>query len=154
MMSPHSSVVVKTLAGRLDRTAVAGFRRDMQALLRNDPPRVVLDFCTVTHLDSAGLEALLSSLSAIVRHDGELKLAALSPQAATILEVSRIGRFFEIFRTVEDAVRSFDVFVPGVSEFPDPWNSFAAVLNFPPAEDPKPDLEQDQRKTGTWGAAI
>jgi len=79
-MNPYSSVVVKTLAARLDRNQVAAFRRGMQELLRLDQPRIVFDFCSVTLLDSAGIEFLLHCLSVIVRRDGELKLAALSPQ--------------------------------------------------------------------------
>jgi anti-anti-sigma regulatory factor len=82
----------------------------MQDVVRMDQPRVVFDFCSVTHLDSAGIDFLLNCLSAIVRRDGELKLAALSPQAATVLEITRVGRFFEVFPTAEDAVRSFDFF--------------------------------------------
>ena len=109
-MSPYSSVIVKTLTARLDRNQVAAFRRGMQDVVRMDQPRVVFDFCSVTHLDSAGIDFLLNCLSAIVRRDGELKLAALSPQAATVLEITRVGRFFEVFPTAEDAVRSFDFF--------------------------------------------
>ncbi len=133
-MNPNSSVVVKILAERLGRGEVAAFRREMQAVLRMDQPRIVFDFCSVTHLDSAGIESLLHCLSAIVKRDGELKLAALSPQATMILEITRVGRFFEVFPTVEDAVRSFDVFVPNTHDFPEPWNLFRA-----PADPQKPD---------------
>jgi anti-sigma B factor antagonist len=134
-MNSDSPVVVKTLAGRLGRSEVASFRRDIQDVLRSDHPHIVFDFCSVTHLDSAGIESLLHCLSAVVRRDGELKLAALSPQAATILEVTRVGRFFEIFPTVQDAVRSFDVFVPNSHYFPEPWNLVrAASDNHQPAD--------------------
>jgi anti-sigma B factor antagonist len=134
-MNPYSSVVVKTLAARLDRNQVAAFRKGMQELLRRDQPRVVLDFCSVTHLDSAGIEFLLNCLSAIVRRDGELKLAALSPQAATVLEITRVGRFFEIFPTVEDAVRSFDAFLPNAPDSPEPWDLFRTGLDNPKPAD-------------------
>jgi len=126
-MTPYSPVVVKTLTARLDRNQVAAFRRGMQEVLRMDQPRVVFDFCSVTHLDSAGIDFLLNCLSAIVRRDGELKLAAVSPQAATVLEITRVGRFFEIFPTVEDAVRSFDAFLPNAPSFPEPWDLFRAA---------------------------
>jgi len=107
----------------------------MQELLRLDQPRIVFDFCSVTLLDSAGIEFLLHCLSLIVRRDGELKLAALSPQAATVLEITRVGRFFEIFPTVEDAVRSFDAFLPNAPDFPEPWDLFrTASENHKPAE--------------------
>jgi anti-anti-sigma factor len=134
-MNPYSSVVVKTLATRLDRNEVAAFRKGIQEVLRRDQPRVVFDFGSVTHLDSSGIEFLLNCLSAIVRRDGELKLAALSPQAAMILEMTRVGRFFEVFPTAEDAVRSFDSFLPNAPNFPEPWDLFRTGSdNHRPAE--------------------
>jgi anti-sigma B factor antagonist len=101
----------------------------MKELLRRDRPRVVFDFGSVTHLDSPGIELLLDCLSSIVRHDGELKLAALSAQATTVLEITRVGRLFEIFPTVEDAVRSFDAFLPNASNLPAPWDLFRTTSN-------------------------
>jgi anti-sigma B factor antagonist len=135
-MNSDSSVVVKTLAIRLDRNQMATIRQGMQDVLRLNQPRVVFDFGSVTRLDSAGIEFLLDCLSAIVRRDGELKLAELSPQAATVLEITRVGRFFEIFPTVKDAVRSFDAFLPNTPHSPEPWDLFRAASEaHEPAED-------------------
>jgi anti-sigma B factor antagonist len=135
-MDPYPSVVVKSLTARLDRNQVAAFRRGMQELLRMDQPRVVFDFGSVTHLDSAGIDFLLNCLSAIVKRDGELKLAALSPQAATVLEITRVGRFFEVFPTVKDAVQSFDACLPNTPNSPEPWDLFrAASETHRPSED-------------------
>ena len=36
-------------------------------------------------------------MRAAVKHDGDLKLASLSPQAAVVLELTRTGRLFEIY---------------------------------------------------------
>jgi anti-sigma B factor antagonist len=134
-MNPYSAVVVRTLADRFDRSEVASFRREMQQVLRRDRARIVFDLSSVTHLDSAGIRFLLDCLSAIVRRDGELKLAALSPQAEMILGITRVGRFFEIFPVAEDAVRSFDAFLPTGRDYPAPWDLFrAAPDNHKPAE--------------------
>jgi anti-sigma B factor antagonist len=141
-MDAYSSIVVKTLAKRLGRSEVAAFRQEMQNVLRLDQPRIVVDFGSVTHLDSAGVEALLHCLSASVRRDGELKLAALSPQAVAILEMTRVGRLFEVFPTVEEAVRSFDVFLPNAHDFPEPWNLFRAA---PDKQKPVANLTGDQQ---------
>jgi anti-sigma B factor antagonist len=101
----------------------------MEELLRTDQPRVVFDLGSVTQMDSPGIEFLLSCLSSIMKRDGELKLAALSAQAATVLEITRVGRLFEIFPTVEEAVRSFDAFLPNASDFPEPWDLFRTASN-------------------------
>jgi anti-anti-sigma factor len=126
-MSVNSSVVVKTLPERLSRPERAKFRQEMQRILVTDQPRVVLDFESVTQLDSAGIEVLLNCLADVTQRDGELKLADLSPQAAVILNISRVGRFFEIFPTVADAVESFNVSPADAGDFSEPWNSLFTV---------------------------
>ena len=54
----------------------------------------------VRHIDAAGVEVLLQCMRAAVKRDGDLKLAALSSQAAIVLELTRTGRLFEIYETV------------------------------------------------------
>lgn len=123
-MSDQSEVVVKTLPERCDPIHSPGFRHEMRMLARTDQPRIVLDLSAVKDFDSTSIETLLHCLSAVVRADGELKLAALSPEAAIILGMTRVDRFFEIFSTVEEAVHSFDSFSAD-SHLQAPWNSFS-----------------------------
>ena len=58
-----------------------------------------------------------------MKRDGDIKLANLSPAAATILELMRVDRLFEIFDTAEEATRSFQAVT--VQEIPQnlPWYS-------------------------------
>ena len=57
---------------------------------------------------------LLHCMAEVMKRDGDLKLAALSPQSAVVLEMTRTDRLFEIYQTASDAVRSFRVFIPQV----------------------------------------
>lgn len=127
-MSTHGAVVVKGLGSKLGPSELVLFRQEMQQVLQVDEPRVVLDLSAVKHLDSPAIDTLIHCLSAVVRADGELKLAALSPEAATILAITRVDRFFEIYATVEDAVKSFD-FAPAADEASDPWNALPKVMD-------------------------
>jgi anti-sigma B factor antagonist len=155
-MNHCSTVVVKTLAERLERSTVAAFRREMQELLRMDQPRIVFNFCSVTRLDSGGIEFLLDCLTAVVRRDGELKLAALSPQAETILQITRVGRVFEIFGTAEEAVRSFDFFLLNANNFAEPWDLFRATSGNPETVEKLAGMSaaaDENRKAARRGAA-
>ncbi|HEY7615989.1 MAG TPA: STAS domain-containing protein [Terriglobales bacterium] len=127
-MNNQAEVVVKNLGERLGPSELALLRQEMQQVLQAEQPRVVLDLSTLRYMDSPAIDTLIHCLSAVVRADGELKLAALSPQAAAILAITRVDRFFEIFPTVEDAVKSFD-FVPAADEASEPWNNFARVMD-------------------------
>jgi anti-anti-sigma factor len=121
-----SGVTIKTLPPRLDAAELSAFTQVMQPVLESDSPQLVLDLSAVKYLGSAGIEFLLECLSVVVRRDGDMKLAALSPESAALLALTRVERFFEIFHTVEDAVQSFDTFVAENENFAEPWNSFGA----------------------------
>jgi anti-anti-sigma regulatory factor len=96
-------------------------------LLRSDRPQLVFDFSAVRRMDAAGVDMLLQCMSEVMKYDGDLKLAALSPQAAVVLELTRADRLFEIYDSVSDAVRSFSGFLPNAMRKYAEWGVTAAV---------------------------
>ena len=52
------------------------------------------------HIDAGGIDVLLQCMREAMKRDGDLKLAALSPQAAVVLELTRTDRLFEIYEIV------------------------------------------------------
>ena len=76
---------------------------------------------------------LLECMADVMKYDGDLKLAALSPQAAVVLELTRADRLFEIYDTVSDAVRSFSGFLPNAMRKYADWGATTAA----PAADPR-----------------
>jgi len=85
------------------------FMRAVQPELRRDRPRVVVDMSTVKDMDTAALDMLLECMSQVARRDGAVKLAGISPQAATVLELTRMDHIFEMFPTVSEAASCFSV---------------------------------------------
>jgi len=105
-------VVVKRMPERVNVRTAREFLRDVRPFLSADRPQVVFDLSQVRQLDAAGVEMLLRCMSEAHRRDGDLKLAAPSPQACVVLELTRTERLFEIYETSTDAVRSFSGFLP------------------------------------------
>ena len=66
----------------------------------------------VRHIDAAGIDVLLQCMREAMKHDGDLKLASLSPQAAVVLELTRTGRLVRDLRELDAAVKSFSSFLP------------------------------------------
>jgi anti-sigma B factor antagonist len=97
---------------RLNQKQARMFLRDIQPLLNTDRPQLVFDCSLIRQMDAAGVDMLLHCMAEIMKRDGELKLAAVSPQAAVVLELTRTDRLFEVFETSGDAVRSFYRFLP------------------------------------------
>jgi anti-sigma B factor antagonist len=112
METSSRPVVVKRMPERLNARTARDFLRDVEPFLSIDRPQLVFDLAEVQQLDVAGVEMLLRCMSEAHKRDGDLKLAALSQQAAVVLELTRTERLFEIYETSVDAVRSFSGFLP------------------------------------------
>ena len=100
-------VVIMQLPEELNRETAKNFLQELRPLLESHRPRVILDCSQVRYIDGVGVEMLLQCLEEAMKRDGDLKLSAVSPQSAVILEFMRVDRVFEVFPTSEDAVRSF-----------------------------------------------
>ena len=120
-MLTNGPVVVMQLPEQLNLDGVRSFLPELEPLLDCHRPRIVLDCSQVRYLDSAGVEMMLQCLEEAMKRDGDLKLAALSPESEVILELMRVARVFEAFATSEEAVRSFNA-VPVEGVVPEtPW---------------------------------
>jgi anti-sigma B factor antagonist len=110
-MTTGKPVVVKQLPEVLDAERSQALLREVTPLFENDHPRLVFDFSAVRHMDSAGVELLLRCAEEAIKRNGDLKLAAVSPQLTVVLEMTRIDRLFEIFDNCTDAIESYHRFV-------------------------------------------
>jgi anti-anti-sigma factor len=120
-------IVVVQVPENLNFGEVNNFMRELGPLLESNRPRIVFDCSQVRSIDSAGVEMLLQSLEEALKRDGDLKLAALSPEAEVLLELMRVARVFETFESCEEAIRSFNA-IPADAVSPDvPW--YASVFN-------------------------
>ncbi len=120
-MLTSGPVVIMQLPEELNVKEVQGFLHEMGPLLESNRPRVVLECSQVRSMDSAGVEMLLRCLEEVLKRDGDLKLAALSPEAEVILEIMRVARVFEIYPTSEEAVRSFNAIPADAIPQDAPW---------------------------------
>jgi anti-sigma B factor antagonist len=106
-MTTPRPVVVKQLPAQLKLGQVQEFLREVSPLITSDRPCIVFDFSQVTQIDSAGVDMLLHCMEQAMKRNGDLKLAAIPPSSAVILELTRVDRLFEVFETSSEAVDSF-----------------------------------------------
>lgn len=69
--------------------------------------KVIFDLSQLRFIDSSGLGAFLSMQRTLNKQGGMLKLAHLNQSIQTMFEIVSMHRIFDIFPTVEDAVKSF-----------------------------------------------
>jgi len=123
---------------KMNLTQARKFLKEVQPFINSDRPQIVFDMSQVRHIDAAGVDVLLQCMRAAVKHDGDLKLAALSAHAAVVLELTRTGRLFEIYESSTSAVKSFSSFLPNaIRQFePHATHAALAVQTIAVAEDP------------------
>ncbi|HJR57865.1 MAG TPA: STAS domain-containing protein [Vicinamibacterales bacterium] len=90
------------LSERIDSLAGQGFTK------------VVVDLHDVTLVDSGGIGVLAAKFLSLRRRGGDLRLARLTERTERVLSVTHLLTVFEIFESVEQAVRSFGSVPSGV----------------------------------------
>jgi anti-sigma B factor antagonist len=91
----------------LSANNVKDFKSKISDLLTPDA-RIVLDMSSLKFIDSSGIGALVSYASNLNLLNGTLKLCNVTTQVRNLLELVRVQRFFQVFDTRDEAVRSFD----------------------------------------------
>jgi len=100
----NPSAMLIRLSERFSRYEARTLAAELESRLLNDQPCLIVDFSRVKQIDSAGLNMLLACMVKIARHDGAVQLGEVSPEAAIMLELTRMDSIFDLFpRISEDA---------------------------------------------------
>ena len=106
-MLSHRPVIVIEMPEQLDSVGARAFIEELNPLLDFPCPRLVFECSQIRYLDSAGIEMMQHCLEEAIGRQGDLKLAAVSPEAETVLELLEKAGVFQEFASSEEAVRSF-----------------------------------------------
>ena len=85
----------------------SGFRATVENLLSTGATKLVVNLEQVTHVDSAGLGALIEAHRNTKANGARLKLSNLGPKFKQALEVARLLPIFETCPTEAAAVADF-----------------------------------------------
>jgi anti-anti-sigma factor len=83
--------------------------RELKTKLTGEPPLVIVDLSRVTEMDCAGLDGLLVCMQEIAKQDGAIQVRAISPEAATLLELCRMDRLLQKFPSMPPRTLGFAV---------------------------------------------
>jgi anti-sigma B factor antagonist len=120
-MYSSGPIIVMQVPERLNQAEAEVFLGELQPMLESERPRIVLDCSEVQYMESAGVEMLLRCMEEAMKRDGDVKLAAVAPASAVILELMKVDRLFEVFDTSDEAVRSFHAVPAFASPANQPW---------------------------------
>ncbi|HZP17833.1 MAG TPA: STAS domain-containing protein [Terriglobales bacterium] len=110
------STIAVNLPEVFDASEARRLKRELEKKIAGSQPFVIVDFSRVKKLNVAGLETLLACMQTIARRDGALQIAGISPEAATLLEMTRMYRLFSMFPGFSLDAPAFQVAPEPVSE--------------------------------------
>jgi anti-sigma B factor antagonist len=84
------------------------FREKIHSLAEEGNIHVVIDLAGVKYINSCGLGSLVCALTTLRRVGGDLRLANLGEHVRKLLEITQLTKTFEVYPTLENAVRQFN----------------------------------------------
>ncbi len=93
----EKGILVLSPQGSLDASYVPSFKKDCSLFANKDSQKILIDCSALDFIDSTGLGALLSLLRKIEAKQGRLAFAHLSSEVASIFEITRLHKLFEVF---------------------------------------------------------
>ena len=96
-------ITIAALTGELDIASAPALRDQLLSLLRPSSSWLVIDLSKVSFCDASGLAVLVNTERRARLLGGFLRLAAVSPQAGRVLNITGLHRHLAIFPTVEAA---------------------------------------------------
>jgi anti-sigma B factor antagonist len=84
----------------------ASLRDAIKSMLTTNK-QIVLNLGGINYIDSGGLGTLVALYSTAQNAGGSVRLASLTQRVGDLLQVTKLLTVFEVFDTVEEAVKSF-----------------------------------------------
>jgi len=103
----HKNVTVVAVTGRVDSATAPDLEAALKKLVDNNKVQLVLDLKEVEYMSSAGLRAMVSTLKAVKRLNGDLRLSTPSPRVEEVLRLAGLTSIFSIHSSREEAIASF-----------------------------------------------
>jgi anti-anti-sigma factor len=104
------SVTIVDLSGSLMLgTSTVVLRQAMSDLLARQRSNIILNFRSVTGIDSAGVGEVIASFKTTKNQEGRLKLLNPPQKVSDMLALTRLSNIFEIYTNETAAIRSFEL---------------------------------------------
>jgi len=103
------AVNILQLPGQISSSSRAEMLRRLTLAVQSGHPRFVLDCSRVEIMGTEEIQFLLCCLEEVMKHNGDVRLATVTPEARTVLQNAGISRLFEIYGSTESAIHSYQV---------------------------------------------
>lgn len=91
--------------GRLTMVTAPELRSHVLMAIEQHRVRVVIDLSETEFMDSSGLGALIAGLKVTRQAGGDLRIACMGPQVATIIQLANLDRILQPYDSVAEALQ-------------------------------------------------
>ena len=95
------------IEGAINLHTAPDIKKAFAGLINQKPPRLIVNFSKVNHIDSSGLGILVEILKRVKAYGGSLKLTNLSPMIKSMFEIMKLDKIFNILSDEEGAMAAF-----------------------------------------------
>ena len=101
-------VKVFLIKGHLTAGTCKIFSSELDKYIDESTRKVILDCSELDYIDSTGLGVMVKFYKNVTANGGNYVLAALQDKPRLVFEITRANRVFNIFKTVDEALRALD----------------------------------------------
>jgi anti-sigma B factor antagonist len=103
-MAKNAQHKILALEGEIDLHLSPGVAQELQVLVRQQPPKLIVDLTKVSYIDSSGLAVLLEGMQSVASYRGKFCLIGVGAPLRTVFESSRLDQVFRIYPDVDAAL--------------------------------------------------
>jgi anti-anti-sigma factor len=103
-VSQHDGATVIKLAGEIDMNHSPAVHQSLVEVLTAKPARLIIDLTAVSYMDSSGVGILVDALRRMRASNGKLALVAVAPRVLSVLQITKLDQFFEMYATLPEAL--------------------------------------------------
>lgn len=100
-----NAVVIQIKEPQLQMYIIPQFKNSVKEVLDTKPKLTILDMTSVDHMDSSAMGALFHFQKVAQEHGGTIALAHVNNKVMQVLKITKSDKNFEIFESVEKALR-------------------------------------------------
>ena len=101
----EDSGTIVHLQGDIDLRQSPGLHEALVEICGEKPARLILIMSDVSYIDSSGVGSLVEIYRRLKRDKRAFVLVAPGPRVMSVLEITRLDKFFAIVNTQEEAMR-------------------------------------------------
>jgi len=100
-------VIIFELAGRFDNYSTPAIAEQLDQIVQQNSPKIIVDLSGVSFVDSTGLATLVQGMKRSRQQNGDLLLCGLQRSVYMIFELTRLDKAFYIFVDEAHALQHF-----------------------------------------------